>query len=239
MKQWLKQKIIMKILPVLCSLICLCFACTGFSQTVPLLPVQQFEGAIKNAGIQLLDVRTIKEFNDGHILNALQADWTNQEQFTERVKALDKSKPVYTYCLSGARSGAAAQWLQNNGFTAYNLKGGIAAWKGVSKPLEGAKVVDQISLKQFMSQLPKNKTVLVDVGASWCPPCKKMNPVIDSLAAVNAGAFQLQKIDGAEQSKLSTDLKVEGFPTFIIYKNGKEVWRKQGITDALEIVSHL
>ncbi len=221
---------------VLCFLL---FAYATNAQTNTNLSVSTFEAGMKKTGIQLLDVRTIAEFNDGHLKDALQADWNNTAEFVERVKALDKSKPVYTYCLSGARSNTATKWLNENGYTAYNMKGGIAAWKTAGKEVNGAKAVAQMTLQEFMARLPTGKTVLVDVGASWCPPCKKMNPIIDSLAKANANKISLVKIDGGEQIKLAADLKVNAFPTFIIYKKGKEVWRKQGLVDAKEIAARL
>jgi hypothetical protein len=47
----------------------------------------------------------------------------------------------------------------------------------------------------------------------------------------------LVKVDGGEQTDICRELKVDGFPAFIIYKGGKEVWRKQGIVEAKEFVS--
>ena len=62
------------------------------------LSVQEFEKAITNGNIQLLDVRTPGEYQTGHLSNALLADWNNESEFHLRAKALDKNKPVYTYC---------------------------------------------------------------------------------------------------------------------------------------------
>lgn len=77
----------------------------------------------------MLDVRTADEYQSGHLKDAFLADWMNQADFTKKVQSLDKSKPVYTYCLVGGRSGEAAKWLIKNGYTVYNLDGGIATWK--------------------------------------------------------------------------------------------------------------
>ena len=203
------------------------------------LSVTEFEKAIAQSNIQLLDVRTPGEYQSGHLANALQANWNDEAQFQERAKALDKSKPVYTYCLSGARSNAATTWLRSKGFTAYNLSGGINAWKIAGKPVEMAKQVKQISMDEYMAQIPANKTVLVDIGAVWCPPCKKMGPVVDSLATAYADHFVLVKIDGGDQTNICAALKIEAFPTFIVYKNGKETWRKQGLVEAKELMSKL
>jgi rhodanese-related sulfurtransferase len=196
------------------------------------LTTHDFEKGIKQPGIQLLDVRTSEEYQSGHLKEAFLADWTNKEQFIESVQSLDKSKTVYTYCLSGVRSDAASAWLRENGFNAYNLYGGIAAWKRAGKPVEAAAIVKQMSLQEYQALIPINKTVLVDVSAIWCPACKNMNRVIDSLATSKDLQFHLVKIDGGEQTKVCKKLKVDVFPTFIVYKGGKEVWRHSGIAEA-------
>ena len=217
---------------------CLSFltACNSQAQQSS-LSVNEFEKGIAKSNIQLLDVRTPGEYQSGHLSNALLADWNNETEFQKRVNALDKAKPVYTYCLSGARSGAATEWLKQHGFTAYNLTGGISAWKRADKPVEQAALVKQIKLAEYLAQIPKDKTVLVDFSAVWCPPCKKMTPLVDSLEKTNRNKFVLVKIDGGDQTEICKELKVDGFPTFIIYKHGKEVWRKEGIVEAKEFVT--
>jgi rhodanese-related sulfurtransferase len=210
-------------------------SCTSQAQQIN-LPVPEFEKAITQNSVQVLDVRTAAEYQSGHLRNALLADWTNGTEFRERIKSLDKSKPVYTYCLSGARSGAAAQWMNENGFTAYNLKGGIVAWKSAGKPVEQVTPTKQMTMQDYLSQIPDDKTVLVDFGAVWCPPCKKMSPVLDSLVKTNGSQFILVKVDGSEQMQIAKELNIDEFPTFIIYKQGKETWRTQGIVEAKEFV---
>lgn len=202
------------------------------------LTLDEFEIGIQKEGIQLLDVRTAGEYQSGHLANALLADWNNESEFKSRTQALDKNKTVYTYCLSGARSDAATKWLRQNGYTAFNLTGGISAWKRAGKPLEQAAFVKQITLDEYMASIPVDKTVLVDFGAVWCPPCKKMQPVLDSLVAAEGARFMLLKIDGGEQTDICKELNVDAFPVFIIYKEGKEIWRKQGLVDAQELVDH-
>ena len=203
------------------------------------IPVNKFEQIITTEKVQLLDVRTAGEYETGHLKNALQADWTNQDQFFERVKALDKNIPVYTYCLSGARSGSAAKWLNENGYTAYNMQGGIKDWIKDGKPVEQMKKGPQTSMAAYLQQIPADKTVLVDFGAEWCPPCKKMDIVIKDLQASHGANFILIKIDGGIQTDLVKEMNIEEFPTFIIYKNGNPVWKKQGLTDKQEFIKEL
>lgn len=205
----------------------------------PDIAVDDFEKAIAENKIQLLDVRTPAEYKSGHLEHAFLADWTNRKEFQSRVSALDKSTPVYIYCLSGGRSGEAAEWLRQKGFTVYNMDGGIAAWKRSGKKLEQQVEVAQISLKDYRASIPANKTVLVDFGAVWCPPCKKMEPVVDSLVAAHSEKFTLVKINGGEQQAICSELNISGFPTFIIYKQGKEVWRQEGIVDKSTLSAEL
>lgn len=215
----------------------LSMACNAYAQQTN-LSVDEFQKAISQSNIQLLDVRTPAEYQSGHLSHAMLADWNNETEFKTRVQALDKSKPVYTYCLSGARSNAATQWLRQNGFNAYNLTGGISAWKRADKPVEQAVAVKQITMDGYLAQIPKDKTVLVDFGAVWCPPCRKMAPVMDSLVKKYGSRFVLVKIDGGEQTSICKELKVDAFPTFIIYKKGKEAWRKQGLTEQKDFVTN-
>ncbi|MFY7899726.1 MAG: thioredoxin domain-containing protein, partial [Chitinophagaceae bacterium] len=167
------------------------------------------------------------------------ADWNNKSQFVERTAALDKNKPVYIYCLGGGRSSAAAKWLQKNGFTTYNLVGGINAWQQAAKPVEGKKMVEQMPAANYTKLIESAAVVLVDFGAVWCPPCKKMEPIVDSLTVAQPKPFKLVKIDGANETDLCKRMNVEAFPTFIVYKNGHEVWRKQGIVSVEEFLKVL
>jgi rhodanese-related sulfurtransferase len=200
----------------------------------------EFEKALGDTSKQVFDVRTSGEYKSGHLKQALQADWNNKEEFKDRALNLDKTKPVYVYCLGGGRSTAAAQWLLDQGYSnVYSLKGGINAWKQANKPVEGMVAVKQITIGEYSALIPANNTVLVDFGAEWCPPCKKMEPVLANLQKELAGKFIFRKIDAAVQTDIMKTLNVDALPVFIVYKNGKEVWRKQGIASQEELKAHI
>jgi thiol-disulfide isomerase/thioredoxin len=74
-----------------------------------------------------------------------------------------------------------------------------------------------------------NKIVLVDIGADWCPPCRKMLPVLEILKKQPSHPFYFLAVDGGNDIDVMKALNSEGLPTFIIFKNGKETWRHQGI----------
>ncbi len=78
--------------------------------------------------IQLIDVRTPKEFAEGHLKGAKMIDFFDKD-FLDQMSKLDKDKELYIYCRSGNRSGKAAKKLEDIGFTkVYDLQGGIKKW---------------------------------------------------------------------------------------------------------------
>lgn len=223
-----------------CLLLFSITSCKGQQDSSRKLGPDAFEKGISQPDIQVLDVRTAGEFKSGHIKNALQADWTNRQQFNDRIQYVDKNKPVYVYCLVGGRSTAAADWMRQNGFSNVSeLVGGINAWKRDSKPLEGMNSEPQMTMEIYWSMIPKDRTILVDFGAPWCPPCVIMNLVLDELEKDKELNFQLVKIDAGVHTDVMKALNVEPIPEFIIYKNGKEVWRKQGIVTKEELKMQL
>lgn len=213
----------MQLVFVLCII-----GCNSKAQTNIELSANEFEKEITKE-VQLLDVRTAGEYRNGHIKGSLQANWNNTKEFTERVAALDKKKPVLVYCMSGPRSEAACEWLRNNGFkNVVELKGGFSNWKMNGKPVEGTPDTKQLTLAEFNQQIAGKEYVLVDFGAEWCPPCKKMEPIINEFTAENQNIFLL-KIDGGIHTDLMKQLNVEGIPFFLLLKNGTELWRQKGI----------
>jgi len=204
------------------------------------LPAVAFEKKINTEHPQLLDVRTAGEYQSGHLKNSLQADWLNKEQFTDRIQYLDKTKPVLVYCASGMRSAAAAKWLLDNGFTdVENLKGGLISWKLEGKPVEAVDNKTQLAMGTYKELAKSGDVVLVDFGAEWCPPCKKMEPILEQLQNELFGQFKLVKVDGSVDIDVMKAQKVDALPVFIIYKKGKETWRKQGVVALAELKAKL
>lgn len=98
--------------------------------------VNGFADLIADPNVVLLDVRTEKEFNEGHLSNALNID-IKQSGFVEKAKAvLPADKTIAVYCRSGKRSALAAVQLASEGYKVVNLEGGILAWKEAGKPVE-------------------------------------------------------------------------------------------------------
>jgi rhodanese-related sulfurtransferase len=221
-----------KILGILSGVFFL-MACNSNAQNVD---ANTFEQKINAGGVQVLDVRTAGEYNGSHLKNVLQADWTDKAQFAERTKYLDKNKTLLVYCAGGGRSGQAAVWLKEQGFKeVVNLQGGITAWNAASKPVVRQEGVAELSSTAFNATIASNQLVLVDVGAEWCPPCKKMEPVLETLSKDLQGKYTFLKVDGGTDATVMKEIGASVLPTFMVYKNGKITWKKEGIVTLEEL----
>jgi len=212
-------------------------ACNSNAQNVD---ANAFEQKINAGGVQVLDVRTAGEYSGSHLKNVMLADWTNKAQFEERVKYLDKNRTLLVYCAAGGRSGQAAVWLKEQGFKdVVNLQGGITAWNAAGKPVVREGGVVELSTAAFNATVAGSGIVLVDIGAAWCPPCKKMEPILDELSKTLQGKYTLLKVDGGNDVTVMKELGAAVLPTFMVYKNGKLSWKKEGIATLEELKSAL
>ncbi len=94
-------------------------------------------GLIKaDANIAILDVRTAKEFADGHVAGAVNID-VNQADFAQKIDQLDRSKTYIVYCRSGRRSSKAVGIMASKGFkNLYNVSDGFVGWNKNGLPFE-------------------------------------------------------------------------------------------------------
>jgi thioredoxin 1 len=70
--------------------------------------------------------------------------------------------------------------------------------------------------------------VLVDFWGPQCAPCLALMPKVEGLAEKYAEKLKITKVDASKNRRLCLNLKVFGLPTFLFYKNGKEVDRLSG-----------
>jgi phage shock protein E len=97
---------------------------------------EEFEKLSKESDTVILDVRSPKEYQAGHLKNSILIDF-NAKDFDEKLKQLDKSKTYLVHCAVGGRSAKACNKLDAFDFKkVYNLEGGIKAWEKAGKPVE-------------------------------------------------------------------------------------------------------
>lgn len=110
----------------------------AFAEEKPAPAPVKTEQAAKDiaAGVQILDVRTPEEWNEGYIKGAKLVTYPADDFTAKATKALDPEKPVLVYCRSGGRSAKAAKLLRDAGFKdVRDLAGGITAWEEGGNPV--------------------------------------------------------------------------------------------------------
>ena len=112
--------------------ICLVISCQSSVTTT--LEADLFETTLaQTPDPQLVDVRTLSEYFEGHLHGATLID-VKEATFEDLIQQLDRKRPVFVYCRLGRRSLQAAKILEKNKFqTVYDLGGGITAWKEKGK----------------------------------------------------------------------------------------------------------
>jgi rhodanese-related sulfurtransferase len=120
-----------KLLSIFCvAIIVLATSCQEETKgEIKLVTPEEMQKLLEQKDVQLVDVRTPEEYQEGFIANAQNIDF-NSPTFDEEVSKLDKTKPVLLYCKGGGRSAKCSEKLLNAGFVKiYDLKGGITQWK--------------------------------------------------------------------------------------------------------------
>ena len=76
--------------------------------------------------------------------------------------------------------------------------------------------------------LKSDKPVLVDFWATWCPPCRRLAPVVAKLAEERADTLKVGKVDVDDQQELAAEFQIMSIPTLILFKDGKAVKQTMG-----------
>lgn len=194
----------------------------------------EFKAAAEQQQGLYLDVRTPDEVARGLIPGASNVD-IHDPSFEQKVKLLDRQRPMFVYCAAGSRSRDASDRLAQLGFArVYDLAGGMNAWKGaglpVDLPADPPPQAPGLTPEAFDAEIGGQPVVLVDFQTPWCTPCKTMAPIVDELATTYEGRAKVMRIDIDRSEAIAERENIEGVPVFVLYAQGKETWRGAGAT---------
>ena len=101
-----------------------------------------------------------------------------------------------------------------------------------------AELIKHLNANSFSAETQKG-LVMVDFWATWCPPCRQMAPVLDEVAKDVKGKATIAKVDVDENRQLASQYNIQGIPTLILFKDGKEIARFVGLQSKDYLVQQL
>ncbi|MBQ7063092.1 MAG: thioredoxin [Bacteroidales bacterium] len=100
-------------------------------------------------------------------------------------------------------------------------------------------MVKEVNDSNFAEVKQSNLPILLDIGATWCGPCKALAPIIDEIAAEYEGKALVCKVDVDEAPGIAAEFRVRNVPTVLFIKNGQAVDKSVGLVAKATLVDKL
>jgi thioredoxin len=81
--------------------------------------------------------------------------------------------------------------------------------------------------------------VLVDFYATWCGPCQMMAPILEQVSGQMKDKLMVVKIDTDKYEQLASQHHIYALPTLVLFKNGAEVDRIEGVMQAAQLIDRV
>jgi len=100
--------------------------------------------------------------------------------------------------------------------------------------------MESLKATQFDEKVINNsKLTIVDYGATWCGPCKKIKPILEELAGTMADKTDIFYVDAGEEPALAQKYGVMSLPTLLFFKNGEVKDRIIGLVAKEKIIEKI
>lgn len=94
-------------------------------------------------------------------------------------------------------------------------------------------------MNEYESLVSSSPTVVVEFYATWCPHCRRMMPIVADIRELIGQTVPIYQLD-IDQNQAAADIAgAESVPTFIVYSNGKAMWRHSGEMDGNELLQKI
>ena len=94
-------------------------------------------------------------------------------------------------------------------------------------------------MENFNKLIQSSKPVLVDFYAEWCGPCQIMKPRLLDVAERIGENAKVVEIDVDREKEIAERYRIQSVPTFIIFKNGEQLWRQSGVISTIALLQLL
>jgi len=90
-------------------------------------------------------------------------------------------------------------------------------------------------MSKFLEFINQDKPVLIDFFATWCGPCQTMSPILKQVKDELGDKVIILKVDVDKNAAIASKFQVRGVPTFVLFKNGKQVWKQAGLISKTDL----
>lgn len=212
-------------------------SCGAGSGKTAQLEIEEFKSGIEESNVQIVDIRSEEEFKAGHIDNAINID-ISSKSFDSLNDKIYPDLPVYIYGKNEELSKQASEKLIAQGFKQVReLKGAFQSWVKAGLPVveyTPPKVYESDTIP-FEKARMGNKLVLVDFNATWCKPCKILEPTIHKIHDTREKDVMVYSIDTDLREDLAREYSARSIPLLVYIKNNKVLYRSEGVVSESEI----